>query len=79
MLIVKIYSVLFGLSVLCTAHGSPIQSLQEWLSVDRGSRKPIQDSEFSKLSLSEEDAVRAGELLWRDHTAMVRETRSEEM
>ena len=79
MLIVKMYPVLFGLLVLCTAHGSPIQSLEEWLSVDRASRKPIQDSEFSKLSLSKEDAVRAGELLWRDHMAMVRETRSGEM
>ncbi|MFL2480538.1 MAG: alpha/beta hydrolase [Verrucomicrobiales bacterium] len=79
MLIVKMYPVLFGLLVLCTAHGSPIHSLEEWLSVDRASRKPIQDSEFSKLSLSKKDAVRAGELLWRDHMAMVRETRSGEM
>jgi len=77
--IVKIHSVFFGLFVLGTAHGSPIQSLEEWLSADRGSRKPIHDSEFSKLSLSEEDAVRAKELLWKDHAAMIRETRSEEM
>jgi poly(3-hydroxybutyrate) depolymerase len=77
--IVKIHSVFFGLFVLGTAHGSPIQSLEEWLSVDRGSRKPMHDSEFSKLSLSEEDAVRAKELLWKDHAAMIRETRSEEM
>ena len=79
MSIVKIHSVFFGLFVLGTAHGSPIQSLEEWLSVDRGSRKPMHDSEFSKLSLSEEDAVRAKELLWKDHAAMIRETRSEEM
>jgi poly(3-hydroxybutyrate) depolymerase len=39
----------------------------------------MHDSEFSKLSLSEEDAVRAKELLWKDHAAMIRETRSEEM
>ena len=77
--IVKIHSVFFGLFVLGTAHGSPIQSLEEWLSADRGSRKPMHDSEFSKLSLSEEDAVRAKELLWKDHAAMIRETRSEEM
>ena len=79
MSIVKIHSVFFSLFVLCTAHGSPIQSLEEWLSADRGSRKPMHDSEFSKLSLSEEDAVRAKELLWKDHAAMIRETRSEEM
>ncbi|HIG83796.1 MAG TPA: alpha/beta hydrolase [Verrucomicrobia bacterium] len=77
--IVKIHSVFFGLFVLGTVHGSPIQSLEEWLSADRGSRKPMPDSEFSKLSLSEEDAVRAKELLWKDHAAMIRETRSEEM
>ncbi|MCH2026313.1 MAG: hypothetical protein MK172_11275, partial [Verrucomicrobiales bacterium] len=77
--IVKIYFLLFSFFVLSTASGSPVQSLEEWLSVDRSSRKPIQESEFSKLSLSEEEAVRAGELLWKDHVAMIRETRSKEM
>ncbi len=77
--IVKIYFLLFSFFVLSTASGSPVQSLEEWLSVDRSSRKPIQESEFSKLSLSEEEAVRAGELLWKDHAAMIRETRSKEM
>ena len=77
--IVKIYFLLFSLFTLCVAIGSPVQSLEEWLSVGRDLRKPITDSEFSKVSLSKEDAVRARELLWRDHTAMVRETRSEEM
>ncbi|MEC9037468.1 MAG: alpha/beta hydrolase [Verrucomicrobiota bacterium] len=70
---------MFSFFVLSTASGSPVQSLEEWLSVDRSSRKPIQESEFSKLSLSEEEAVRAGELLWKDHAAMIRETRSKEM
>ena len=77
--IVKTYSVFFGLLVLCSAQGSPIESLEEWLSADRDSRKSIQDSEFSKLSLSKDEASRAIELLWKDHEAMVRETRSEEM
>ena len=77
--IVKIYFLFFSLFTLCAAIGSPVQSLEEWLSVGRDLRKPITDSEFSKVSLSKEDAVRARELLWRDHTAMVRETRSEEM
>jgi len=77
--IVKTYSVFFGLLVLCSAQGSPIESLEEWLSANRDSRKSIQDSEFSKLSLSKDEASRAIELLWKDHKAMVRETRSEEM
>ena len=77
--IVKTYSVFFGLLVLCSAQGSPIESLEEWLSADRDSRKSIQDSEFAKLSLSKDEASRAIELLWKDHEAMVRETRSEEM
>ncbi|MED6299424.1 MAG: alpha/beta hydrolase [Verrucomicrobiota bacterium] len=73
------YSLFFGLLVLSSAQGSPIQSLEEWLSVDRDSRKPITDSEFSKISLSKDDAVRARDLLWKDHMGMIRETRSEEM
>ena len=77
--IVKIYFLLFSFFVLSTASGSPVQSLEEWLSVDRSSRKPIQESEFSKLSLSEEEEVRAGEFLWKDHVEMIRETRSKEM
>jgi len=47
--------------------------------VDRDLRKPITDSEFSKISLCKDDAVRAGDLLWKDHMGMIRETRSEEM
>ena len=77
--IVKMYSLFFGFLVLSSAQGSPIQSLEEWLSVDRDSRKPITDSEFSKISLCKDDAVRAGDLLWKDHMGMIRETRSEEM
>ncbi len=77
--IVKMYSLFFGFLVLSSAQGSPIQSLEEWLSVDRGSRKPITNSEFSKISLCKDDAVRAGDLLWKDHMGMIRETRSEEM
>ena len=77
--IVKMYSLFFGFLVLSSAQGSPIQSLKEWLSVDRDSRKPITDSEFSKISLCKDDAVRAGDLLWKDHMGMIRETRSEEM
>nr|MCS5660786.1 hypothetical protein [Dehalococcoidia bacterium] len=77
--IVKMYSLFFGFLVLSSAQGSPIQSLEEWLSVDRDSRKPITDSEFSKISLSKDDAVRARDLLWKDHMGMIRETRSEEM
>ena len=77
--IVKMYSLFFGFLVLSSAQGSPIQSLEEWLSVDRDSRKPITDSEFSKISLCKDDAVRARDLLWKDHMGMIRETRSEEM
>jgi poly(3-hydroxybutyrate) depolymerase len=77
--IIKMYSLFFGLLVLSSAQGSPIQSLEEWLSVDRDSRKPITDSEFSKISLSKDDAVRARDLLWKDYMGMIRETRSEEM
>ncbi len=77
--IVKMYSLFFGFLVLSSAQGSPIQSLEEWLSVDRDLRKPITDSEFSKISLCKDDAVRAGDLLWKDHMGMIRETRSEEM
>ena len=77
--IVKMYSLFFGFLVLSSAQGSPIQSLEEWLSVDRDSRKPITDSEFSKISLCKDDAVRAKDLLWKDHMGMIRETRSEEM
>lgn len=77
--IVKMYSLFFGFLVLSSAQGSPIQSLEEWLSVDRDSRKPITDSEFSKISLCKDDAIRAGDLLWKDHMGMIRETRSEEM
>ncbi|MEE3177046.1 MAG: alpha/beta hydrolase [Verrucomicrobiota bacterium] len=77
--IIKMYSLFFGFLVLSSAQGSPIQSLEEWLSVDRDSRKPITDSEFSKISLSKDDAVRARDLLWKDHMGMIRETRSEEM
>ncbi|MEC8905790.1 MAG: alpha/beta hydrolase [Verrucomicrobiota bacterium] len=73
------YSLFFGFLVLSSAQGSPIQSLEEWLSVDRDSRKPITDSEFSKISLSKDDAVRARDLLWKDYMGMIRETRSEEM
>ena len=47
--------------------------------MDRDSRKPITDSEFSKISLCKDDAVRAKDLLWKDHMGMIRETRSEEM
>ena len=47
--------------------------------MDRDLRKPITDSEFSKISLCKDDAVRAGDLLWKDHMGMIRETRSEEM
>ena len=47
--------------------------------MDRDSRKPITDSEFSKISLSKDDAVRARDLLWKDYMGMIRETRSEEM
>ena len=77
--IVKMYSLFFGFLVLSSAQGSPIQSLEKWLSVDRDSRKPITDSEFSKISLCKDDAVRARDLLWKDHMGMIRETRSEEM
>ena len=77
--IVKMYSLFFGFLVLSSAQGSPIQSLEEWLSVDRDLRKPITDSEFSKISLCKDDAVRARDLLWKDHMGMIRETRSEEM
>lgn len=72
---------IFSLTVLFSSvvAGSPLSSLEEWLSVDRDARAPLADREFANAALSKEEAACSKQLLWEDHAAMIRETRAEEM
>ncbi|MFT4546458.1 MAG: poly(3-hydroxybutyrate) depolymerase [Verrucomicrobiales bacterium] len=60
-------------------HASPaLNSLSDWLALDREKRPPLTSAEFSKLPLVAEDAKQAVAMLWKDHAAMIKETRAAE-
>jgi len=55
-----------------------LKGLEKWSSVSREDRRPIGEQEFAKVALARSDAVKAQQLLWRDHeTALQKEAASE--
>jgi poly(3-hydroxybutyrate) depolymerase len=54
-----------------------VAALEAWLAL--GERPALSEQPFAGVALTKEDAARAKALLWKDHEATIRKTRTEEM
>lgn len=61
-----------------TPDPAVLAELESYLARPRAERPPLPDEAFARTPLSREQAELASELLWQDHVAFVRETRSAE-
>jgi hypothetical protein len=57
----------------------PLAALSAWLQQPPDGRPVIADAPFARVALSRADAERAAQLLWEDHAAKIRATRTPEM
>lgn len=60
------------------AQAAAIESLSEYLAVDRNQREPLGDQAFVDVALTAEQATEAARLLWEDRAAFIAETRRAE-
>lgn len=56
-----------------------VEKLVAYLGLPRSDRPAVADQPFAKAALTHQDAKTAEALLWSDHAAFIRQTRSEEM
>lgn len=61
------------------ASAKAVESLKEWLALDRDQRSAIAGAAFAKVPLTKADAAAAQEALWQDHAKTIRETQAEAM
>jgi predicted peptidase len=61
------------------ASSKALNDLTAWLSGARDQRKPLMDTDFSRVALTKPDAARAADLLWQDHLANLRASRTAEL
>jgi len=56
-----------------------IKQLETWLRQPRDQRPPLSQQSFARTPLTKADAQKARNLLWEDHAAFIKNTRSAEM
>ena len=74
MLTVKFFVIYFTTLLLCINHSisGPIQDLQTWLTVDFGSRLPLNSQTFSNTSLTQAQSDSAKIMLWNDEIELIK-------
>ncbi|MGY8687080.1 MAG: transglutaminase domain-containing protein, partial [Verrucomicrobiales bacterium] len=80
----RILSLLIGLSLagFVSAEDAVLTTgpaFQNWLSLPADKRPALAEQPFASAALTKEQALKANELLWKDHLANVRAARAEEM
>ena len=58
--------------------GDALQKLREYLKLERAQRPALEEQPFAAAPLDKGDAQTAGQLLWEDHQALIRDTRKSE-
>lgn len=56
-----------------------VELLTQFLGLPRAERPSVAEQAFAQADLTREDALRVERMLWADHVAFIRETRSDEM